>query len=193
MSDPADEMIERWKREYGRVFSLSISNYTCIFRALTFKEFSQIEKIQSVTDAEDHILKTALLHPEFEVIDNASAGVGVALIDEIIEVSAFSDSESAKEIFSNKKDKSDDIWSVMKAIVIMAIPSYKPWELDDLTFDRMAELVVTAEQIIRINQSIMGGEPTFEFEIDVEEEEAEEPKKGPASDPIAQKLHNAIQ
>jgi hypothetical protein len=90
----------------------------------------------------------------------------------------------------------------MKAFVLAAIPTYKPDDLDEMTFSQLSEKVALSEKIIEIKQTMNGIEPTnMSLElIDPEEEEIKAKQKaarhnlsrkeGEAEydDPIAQKL-----
>jgi hypothetical protein len=124
------------------------------------------------------------------------------LAQKIIDVSGFYSARLAKNTLSEKREKSGEVRNLMKAFVLAAIPTYRPDDLDEMTFSQLSEKVALSEKIIEIKQTMNGIEPTnMSLElIDPEEEEIKAKQKaarhnlsrkeGEAEydDPIAQKL-----
>lgn len=92
--------------------------------------------------------------------------------------------------------------SLMKAFVLATISTYKPEDLDEMTYSQLAEKVALAERIIEITQNMHSIQPNdLKLEL-IDPEEEEEKKKRTAArhdlsktegaakydDPIAQKL-----
>ena len=127
------------------------------------------------------------------------------MAQKIIDVSGFYSARLAKNTLSEKREKSGEVRNLMKAFVLAAIPTYRPDDLDEMTFSQLSEKVALSEKIIEIKQTMNGIEPTnMSLElIDPEEEEIKAKQKaarhnlsrkeGEAEydDPIAQKLWKA--
>jgi hypothetical protein len=127
------------------------------------------------------------------------------LAQKIIDVSGFYSARLAKNTLNEKREKSGEVRNLMKAFVLAAIPTYRPDDLDEMTFSQLSEKVALSEKIIEIKQTMNGIEPTnMSLElIDPEEEEIKakqkaarhnlSKKEGEAEydDPIAQKLWKA--
>ncbi len=127
------------------------------------------------------------------------------MAQKIIDVSGFYSARLAKNTLNEKREKSGEVRNLMKAFVLAAIPTYRPDDLDEMTFSQLSEKVALSEKIIEIKQTMNGIEPTnMSLElIDPEEEEIKakqkaarhnlSKKEGEAEydDPIAQKLWKA--
>lgn len=195
---PSPEQISKWKQEYGKVLSASMFGDDYVFRVMKFRELREIQKIKDQTEAEDAIVERCLLFPSFKDLEDRVAGVVSSLAEEIIDFSCFMNPDRAKLILQEEKEKAEDVWTAMKSIVLMAMPSYKYDELDDMTFEEMSRLVALSEKVIRLNQQLMGVDSNFEFVLTEDGEEEEAPQQeakpaNPSQDPIAAKLHQAIQ
>jgi len=207
---PSQEQIDAWKKEYGKLFSVTIGSTDFVFREITFAEFDEITALKDSIDSaetEDFLVKKALLHPKMEDkdFDRLPAGIISSLADEILAFSGATDPKKAKEILDFHRQSSSDVRVLMKAFVLSTMPAYKEEELDHLTFDRLAEKVVLAEQIIKINQATMGieNEVTLDL-IDPEEEQKKvqeqykkdviqrKPGQAVPGDPVAEKLAQAL-
>lgn len=206
--------IAELKAEHGQVFEIPVdAQNSVVFRALTFAEFDRLainEDYVSSVDSEDDIVRTALLHPEFDELEKLSAGIISGLCEEIIEQSSFFDISKATENLNTAREKKNDVRTLMKAFVITAMPAYKPSELDDLTFAELSELVSLAEQILELQVAtfqtafVEGGEAPTMLLIDEEAEAVEQARQNDmhnltrkdgaavAGDPIAEKLHQAF-
>lgn len=205
MSLPPQEIIDEWKREFGKVFSASIFGVDYVFRAVTFLEYDTAERMESSADAEDYLLDCGLLHPRDMDLDRIPAGAVTALIEEVLEVSGFGDPKRAKAILEEERQRVSEVWGLMKSFVIAAMPAYKEEDLNSLSFDQMAHKVALAEQIIQVNQAAFGIDNELKLDLIDPEEEAmraeEEARKHAAqkkpgqagyNDPIAQKLQEAL-
>lgn len=201
------ELLYAVKKQYGSVFQTSLKKQQVLFRELTFAEFDQIAQHQvsgdfSSADVEELIIKFSVVYPENLDINNYPPGLISSLAEEILEESGFSSAKRAKSILEEKRAKSSEVRSLMKAFVLATIPSYSPENLDDMTFSKLAENVALAEKIIEIKQNINGMQPTdVTLQLIDPEEELEKEKdfanrfntsrkEGEAKyeDPIARKL-----
>lgn len=203
MADQED--IKRWKEEYGRIFSVHLVGIDFIFHALSYDQYEEFERRlenEGATEAEEHILSSGLLHPLDVDFDSQPAGVVSTLAEEILDISGFSNPESAKEILEAKREEVEEVWGLMKSFVLATMPTYREEELNDLTFSEMAYKVALAESIIRVNQAVFGIENSVTLDlIDPQEEESTaqfkhnaQKKAGQASyqDPIAKRLRDSL-
>lgn len=201
MTDPSAEQIAQWKNEYGSIFVAG--NY--YFRAITLHEFQSIGANTSLSSAEreEHFVAAALLYPLDQDVDHLPAGVFTQLAEDVLETSGFQNPQLAKMRLDSIRNRAKgSVYTLMKAMILATIPSYREEELDDLTFEQLLEKVVLAEQVIEVHQAIMSGDPVTLMLVDPEEEvqeqqeqrqkHAAQKKQGTAGfdDPIARKLHN---
>lgn len=75
-----DELLFDLRQKYGPLFSAEIRGNTVLFREITFKEFDKIAQIQdlqdgSTVDAEDEIIKTAVVYPQDFNPERMPAGI----------------------------------------------------------------------------------------------------------------------
>lgn len=205
MIDPS--FIFEIKNKYGSIFETSIKKEIILFRELTFSEFDEISEFQkngdsSNADIEDLIIKYAVIYPQDFDSDKYPAGLVSSLAEEVLEESGFSSARKAKHIVQKKREEANEVRSLMKAFVLATMPTYKPSDLDDMTFSKLAEHVALAEKIIEIQQNAAGMESTnVSLQLIDPEEEIQKQKdfanrfnssrkEGEAKfeDPIARKL-----
>jgi hypothetical protein len=201
------EKLYELKSKYGSIFSTVIKNKEIYFRELTFEEYDKIVEYKnseeySSADVEDIIIEAGVVYPEDFDANSIPPGLASSLSQEIVDVSGFYSAKIAKNILENKREKANEVRSLMKAFVLATITMYSPKDLDKMTFSQLAENVALSEKIIEIQQSINGVEPTnINLQLIDPEEEMEKQKtsaarhnaskkEGEASyeDPIAQKL-----
>lgn len=195
------------KKKYGSIFSTLIKNEEIFFRELTFEEYDKIVEYKnsddhSSVDIEDIIIESAVVYPENLDTNKIPPGLISSLSQQIVDVSGFYSAKIAKNILNSKREKANEVRSLMKAFVLATIHTYSPTDLDKMTFSQLAENVALSEKIIEIQQSINGVQPTnINLELIDPEEELEKKKTSEArhnlskregeasySDPIAQKL-----
>jgi len=201
------DLVLSLKLKYGNIFTTEVKNQTIIFRELTFSEFDDIALLQNLedgssVDSEDQIIATAVVYPEDFNINKMQAGLVSSLAQEILDASGFSNPKTAKTILQQKRDQSTQVRSLMKAFVLATISTYKPEDLDEMTYSQLAEKVALSERIIEITQNMHGVQPNqLKLEL-IDPQEEEEKKKTTAArhnlsktegaanydDPIAQKL-----
>ncbi len=197
MEEPTGELIAQWKAEYGEIFS--IGGY--IFRALRIGEYNEIARHRdwTSTDAEDFVVKTGILYPEFTEVESQKAGLISSLAEEVLNLSGYGEVDFARKMMDEARSHAEEVVSLMKTFIIAGMPSYTDESLDNYTFAELADKVAMAEKIIEVRQ----GQSTLQL-IDPAEEAAKQKeelakemsarKNGQASsiDPIAQKLKNAL-
>lgn len=201
------EFLYSIKKKYGSVFSVNIKGQEIVFRELTFNEYDKVVEYKnsensSSTDAEDLIISSAVVYPENFNFQKLPPGTISSLAQEIIDFSGFYSPSLAKQILLSKRESANEVRSLMKAFVLATITSYKPEDLDDMTFSQLAERVALSEKILEINQNSYGVPPTnISLELIDPEEEKQKEKvsaarhnlskkvgEAPYEDPIAQKL-----
>lgn len=205
MIDPS--FIFEVKNKYGSIFETAIKKQRILFRELTFAEFDKVAEFQkngdtTNADIEELIISCAVVYPQNFSPDSYPAGAISSLADEILEESGFSSARRAKQIVEQKREKVQEVRWLMKAFVLATLSTYKPEELDNMTFSRLAELVALSEKIIEIQQNASGMEATnVSLQLIDPQEELEKQKdfanrfnssrkEGEAKfeDPIARKL-----
>ncbi|HJS83587.1 MAG TPA: hypothetical protein VJ742_12210 [Nitrososphaera sp.] len=167
----SEELIAHWKKEYGSIYSAPGGKQNYIFRALTIGEHSDILRTyQSVVDIEENIVRCALLEPR-DLTAKTPAGVVSTLAEEIMEVSGFGSYDHAKSLLESKRAASNSVPVLMKAFILATMPAYTEEELNNLSFEQMAAKVALAEQIIKVQQAVVGieGEVILQL-LDVQEE-----------------------
>ena len=196
MNEVDSNQIAEWKSKYGEIFAID----DCIFRSLTINEHKAltIHREWDIAEAEDYIVKTTLLYPEFSFLET-KAGFITTLAEEILNLSGYGEVQFAKEKMTEARERCNEVINLMKIFIIAAIPAYNDEDLDRFTFAQLSFKVALAEQIITVRQ----GGSTLEL-IDPEEEaikqktkiEQELANKKPGQaismDPIAQRLHAGL-
>lgn len=207
MIDPS--VIYQLKREYGQVFPIEIDHGEYILRRLTFDEYDEIElrgKTWSSVDVEDFIVRSGVLYPEIDV-DRMKPGVVSTIAEKILYFSGFSDTKYASGILEQERQKVDNVRYQMMAFIMAAMPGSTEEELSMLDFAGLAHKTVMAELVIACQQEAVGL-PKTNLKIMLEDETAEaaveqaapqyqpprdlKPGEVPVSDPLAQKLHRAL-
>lgn len=203
MLSPTDELIQLWKQKFGPIYQVE----EFIFRAATLQEAGYIFLSKnSSAEKEEHLVKCAVLWPENFEVDDAPAGIVSAIAEEIRNVSGLGDPKVAKNILEDCRTKNaGNIFTLIKAIIIAAMPMCSEEELENLTFPKLLEKVAMAEEVMRVQQAIMAGGEIMLDLIDPEEQAAMEqqtaahknamrkPGQAVHGDPIAQKLKQAFQ
>lgn len=207
------ELIIELKKQYSEIYEVELGTTRIIFRALTFKEFDELsiaEDYSSSAEAEELIVKCALLHPPYADLEKLSAGYISALAEEIVVESCFFDVKKAVDKLEEAREKMNEVRSIMKVFILSAMPAYKIEELDDQTFSQLIDKVALAEEILDIDFHIQrassfedGSAPELQF-LDPEKEAAQQKRavqKHDASrpegsaimgDPVAQRLHQSL-
>lgn len=170
-------LLLQWRAQYKTLYSTVVGNVEYVFRALTFREYDQLNADQiDIPDIEEMVIQMAVLSPVDIDFDRVKPGYITSLAEEIIEISGFSDIASARVILEQKREAAQSFRINMKAFVLATQPNTNEDSLDDLTFSELAEKVAMAERIIAIQQAIIGRPETgVQLEIiDPEEESAKE-------------------
>lgn len=201
-----EESIRIWKEQYGDLFSVEYEVGSFILRSLTIGEYVKYitDEQTNSADAEEVIVKTALLYPLDLDYDNAPAGLISALAQELVTLSGFNDPITSQQVLDDYRAESARLDNSMKSVILAAMPAYKEEDLDKLNFSDLCHKVVLAEQILAIQAMVAAGE-AIGFDIPDPEKIAEEEEKQKQSyirnrregqalpdDPIAQRLRMAM-
>jgi hypothetical protein len=206
MSEVSPQQIADWKNTYGAIYSAIIRGQKYIFRAVTLKEFrnSYTDIRLSAPEREEALIYTAILSPDDPDFDNQPAGIVSQLAEEILEISGFQNPREASQRLEEVRAANDNVYTLMKAMILATMPTYKEEELDDLTFDQLLGKAVLAEKVMEVHQTVMTGQQVqlvlIDPEAEAEEVETErykhaaQKKQGTAGydDPIARRLHQAL-
>lgn len=194
---PSDKVAE-WKVQHGRVFSVVAGGEDYAFRAVSEAEYDVVLKHKHWTsaDAEDHLVRLALLWPEDFDIDSVRPGIVTTIAEEITEVSGFDSVYAIKAALDDARHDASGYLHMAKAFILSAMPAYKFEDLYDKTVQELMELVAVSEQILNLQALAMGAEVREPVRLiiktpeEIEEEMNERLDDGIAkkSDPIAQKL-----
>jgi hypothetical protein len=201
------DLLYEVKKVYGSVFQTYIKKQEVLFRELTFAEFDEVAQFQkdedfSSADVEELIIKKSVVYPDNLDVNIYPAVIISFLAQEILEESGLSSAKKAKSILDEQRQNPSEVRSLMKAFVLATIHTYRPEDLDNMTFSKLAENVAMAEKIIEIKQNINGMESTnISLQLIDPEEEIEKQrdlanrynssrKDGEAKyeDPVAKKL-----
>jgi len=206
-----DETLIELKKRYKRIYSVEIKNVEYVFRALTFKEFDEIANIydseSDSAEAEDVIVSLCTVYPYNLNLDRIPAGIITTLAGEILQVSGFLPGDTfTKEVLYKKREEAKEFRKMMYAFIIAAMPSYKKHELDEFTYEELAELLALAEKVIEVRQAEVGVENSG-LHLNFHGEEEEGPQEKPefiemkdefgkvkvrADDPIAARLMSEL-
>jgi len=197
MEEPDGATIAGWKAQYGEVFA--IGDY--VFRALCVGEHSEIlrHKDWTAAEAEDYVVMTTILHPDFHEVENKRAGLISSLAEEVLNLSGYGDVGFARKTMDEARERAAQVVNLMKSFIIAGISVYTDEDLDKYTFTQLADKVALAEQILEIRQ----GQSILQL-IDPAEEQAKEQERlakeaakrkdgqATSADPIAQRLKSAL-
>lgn len=198
MGMPPQEAIDAWKNEYGKVYHVALADIDFIFRELTLEEFYRVEAESTSVEREDKGIALALLHPLDADFESLSPGVASELFERILDSSNYMDPGLAEEMLEQARERTSNVFGMMKSFIVAAMPTYTEEALDKKTLREILDLVAFSEQVFSIQQSSMGLEGEFKLKLFDKEEEGQkgerpvrtnEPGKAdPRVDPIAAKL-----
>lgn len=157
MNPDLDLIIQRLKHEYGDIFGIELDGVEYIYRSLTLDEINKADQLLEDTDREDFYAKSAVLFPDKFDIDNMRAGDVITLAEAVMSVSGILDVETVKGyLIQARESLSSDVITVMKSYIIAAMPSYREEELNNFTMKQLIAKLVLAEQILTLQQVVMG-------------------------------------
>lgn len=216
------QQINEAKALFGDVFEVTIGKVDYAFRALTVQEYYKFLDIdESSADIEEIVVMNAVIWPNEFDINKMRAGDVTALSNRILEFSGFSSLEIVNEYLAQAREEVKTAIPLMQAFIMSVMPTYNKEVLDTYTLKQITSLVATAEYIIDIQSSIARGESlTLGLTATDEPEQAPQPARqrvshkdvnpddlemvyqdpdkpsrvgtAVANDPIAQKLHAAL-
>lgn len=194
------QTIDQWKKQYGKIFQIE----EFIFRGISVGEYKYISSLTlNSAEIEESIAHAAILYPDDLNFDDLPAGVISSIAEQVTNISGFGDPKVIRSILQEKRDELNNVFTLMKALVLSAMPAYTEEYLDDLAIPVLLGKVVLAEEILKIHQTTVVGE-TVKLDLLDPEEEAAKKQKAAAkhdatklpgqagyNDPIADKLRRA--
>ena len=195
---PTTEQIAAWKTEHNEVFSAHLGGKDYIFRAVTFAEYeSTLDGPDwSSADAEDELVRIAVLWPQDVDPAKMSAGAVSSLASSISAESGFNNAYRTIALLEEWRTKYSGLRGQMDAVIMTGLPNLDPKSLRHMTMYEKAEMCVLAENVINMRLQA-NGVPDADFKLEVytpEEIAAMNAQKisddgnATVSDPIAQKL-----
>jgi hypothetical protein len=165
-----------WKQVYGTIFSLTLQDVEYILRPLTALEVASIEAI----GVEPTVWLGPLLQPswsyyEFDGIENLvdlctlwkseddqTAGAPSTIFYTIFQCSIFDSLDSWKARITYARESALSRIEGLKIFIHAGFPSYKPEELDAMSFHKLIDLAARAESILAVRQSQATLDPFME-------------------------------
>lgn len=218
-----ENTIRELKSQYGdEIYSVTVGKQECVFRALTSAEYKAFSKMGlSSADLEDIIVMNAVVYPHPFNFNKIKPGEVSALADDILNLSGFASIDQALLNLEEARAEASGAIEMMKAFILATMPTYSYEELDGYTLKYLSKLVAMAEVILEIQSGVARGEDlkitlgvpeeqtqqepkqnkTFDFTIDdieranrsMAKDSAFKDFDAPPTDPIAQKLWQALQ
>lgn len=165
------------KSKYSDLFYISIDGVDYYYRPLLISEIKQAQRLDDDLAMEDLFVSQAVVYPPID-IDTMVAGVVTTLAEAIMSASGLIDAATVKGYLEDSRKALDsDVISTMKAYIISAMPSYTDEALDAYSIKELINKVVLAEQILTLQQKVMGLETDGVKVTIVTAEEIEEMSK----------------
>lgn len=191
----SQQQLLKWKKEYGTIYQGGTEEYFYCFRPLTVNEYlvlavdaEQFDEADAL-EAEDLIVETCLLYPSLDEYGSWPAGLAASLVEAIITSSGWGDEEDMVNRFSRYQEELQSFLTQFKIVIMAAEMGYSWDELDDMSVDRIVELVASANEILVVKASIAAGSP---IQVDLTGEDPAAPMGVDQSqDDVARKLHEA--
>lgn len=121
---------------------------SCIFRPLTYSEFSKVMDLSRISNVSDEIIKSALIFPAHDVLEGASTGAYEAFATSIIDCSGFLNKEAFEGMVGPSRMSAMEIYSQMGLFVCKAFPGYTPVDFDNMTHPEQMNMVAKAEMLL---------------------------------------------
>jgi hypothetical protein len=181
--DELTSIIADTKRRYGKVFVTQDMGTTFYFRPMTNADIKLLQGMstsQSRMDIEEALIDSCVIWPLNYDYDKHSAGFVTSLCEEIREYSGFDDQDFFLQMVDQARNDANRVTTLMKALIIAAIPAYKPEDIDNMSLFKQTETLALAERILEIHR--VPDPPKLTFQGDKDE------KKSQADDVVA-RLH----
>ncbi len=176
-----EEQIKKWKKQYGKIYSVELLGNTYIFRSLLMGEYHNVSKEDDVILKEQIILNHGVLHPLSISISNIPSGVAEKLVLYISQATGISE----KSILDKVQEKRDqlgitDDYLKWKTKIIQSL-NYTPDQVDSMSFDKFIESLVMAEEVLQTPLVAVGSD---EAELPQSELPTGPPEEGDAVLPL---------
>ncbi len=183
-------VINRLKREYGKIYSTKYQDKEYVFRALNVGELELVTFKSSPTH-EEQVVSDILLYPVDVNLDKMPAGFVPAILNEASRVSGFETPQQANAIMDAKRDAMNMVIPAIKAFVVAGQQAKKKEDLDNLSFDELLDELAFSEKVLEIISNVTNPQVeaitfTMEDPVALAEEEAQR-------DPVKERLLAAMQ
>ena len=140
-------IIEQFKEQYRLVYWETLYDTIYIYRPLGRKEYKDILMNEQLNDLdkEDEIVRTCLLFPSFDLIENSEAGLITNLCQIIIKNSYMEDLNMSFKLINYYRQEMYELSNQINCIINEAFPSYDIEEIENWDVDRMAKYLSRAE------------------------------------------------
>jgi hypothetical protein len=157
-------LISRWKETYGAIYRVGVLDKSYIIRPLTEIEFKYLWGGVSTLERENRNFVSTTGTVEIAVLDptniikqldenNNPGGLADALCSAILQVSQFSDNDIIeKKISEYRISIEQTTTNVLKDYIIAADLGYTLKDLENMTLDKICELMAHAEQVTIFKQ-----------------------------------------
>lgn len=182
-------VINRLKREYGKIYSTKYQDKEYVFRPLSVGELERVTFKASPAN-EEQIVGDILLHPVDINLDKMPAGFVPAILNEATRVSGFDSPREANAIMDSKRDAMNMVIPAIKAFVVAGQQAKKKEELDKLSFDELLDELAFSEKVLEIISNVTNPQVeaitfTMEDPVELAEQEAQR-------DPVKERLLAAM-
>lgn len=184
------QIIADAKRKYGKVFAIEDRGTTFYFRPMSnadIKHLQSLSKTGSALDLEERLIEICVIYPIEHDYDKHSAGFVTSLCEEIRESSGWDDQDNFLVLIEEARNTASKVTSLIKAMILAAIPTYKPEDIDNMSMFKLTETLALAERILEIQRVEEPPKLTLQGEA-TSPAGANVPRPQQGMDPIAAKL-----
>ena len=193
---PSPEFLAENRQAFGEIYLIEGPESVYVFRPLTFNEIDSLlaHKELSTMDAEDLVVRFAVIWPEDFDPDNEKPGLVSNLAEGILDNSHIHDAAKAQQVLDAKRFDATQARHSMKALVLACYDSLQisDAELDNMTFTQLCSKVALAELIMDVKKAMNTPGYELSFNILAEGPEAQATEAPEDYDPVAQKLRQAM-
>lgn len=166
-----------WKKLYGSVYYIKISDSEYVFRPLTKGEYVALLSIQENMglDNSDMIMECCLLYPIYDVkfFDNKLAGEIDRLIECIVTVSGFSNSDQTLVDIESSRNSVETLDNQITMVICRAFPGITPKDINNLSYEEIIRYLSISEMLLDIKINIEKPKQKKPGTIDFDEENKE--------------------
>lgn len=163
-----------WKKRYGTIYYLKISERFYVFRTLSISEHATLLGFSAIVDADlsDELLKLCLLYPEYdeEKLDCELAGTVDSIILAIKRGSGFSEKDDIIEDIGKSRGLMDTLENQISILICKAFPHLTLEDIDKLTYAEIIRYIALSEAILDVKLNIEKPDSTKDGTVDFDME-----------------------